>query len=322
MLLARATLIALLLPAGAWAQRETSRDALERLEETLTMRMEDGALTLQDLSPAIVVSVAPAFEETRAWYPAAALSTLVHVFGAGALRACEACMAPRVYVEQGKVEQVTSSLGATEIVRLDENARGTAPPARAAIWLDETAEGVSLRVIDLRNSRILLAENFDPRLGETTRTRRNFTLTRELDRRARGEALTHTFFDATVYPGQHVSLDFVEQWGDHNENLSGVSASFFDPVVGVGGAYYRVVPRAFNLMVGAKVLMSVPTALVNAVTDGQGGGGLIDPLLTGVFIVRVPIATSNYGVTFSASTNGRFGVGVSLMNISLLPVLP
>jgi hypothetical protein len=320
LLLARLALLCALLPTAALAQRDASREALSRLDETLALRIEDGGLALKDLLPAMVVSVNPAFEETRTWYPTEALATLVRVFGAGGLRACEACMAPRTYVQEGRIEQVALNLGAAEITRLDEANRGSSAPARTAIWLDETTEGVSLRIIDLHNSRILLAENFDAAMRGPARTRRNLSLIRELDRRARGDSLTHSFFDVTVYPGQHVSTDWVDQWGDTNANLSGFSVSLFDPVLGVGGAYYRIIPSAFNLTVGAKVLMSLPTGLVRGIAGGDVD--LIDPLLTAVFMVRVPIARSNYGITFSASTNGRVGVGFSLMNVSLLPFLP
>jgi len=37
----------------------------------------------------------------------------------------------------------------------------TLTPARAAIWLDETPGGVTMRIVDLRNSRIAFAENFE-----------------------------------------------------------------------------------------------------------------------------------------------------------------
>lgn len=305
---------------AALAQREASREALSRLEDTMALRLEDGGSGLKELLPAMVVSVNPAFEETRTWYPTEALATLVRVFGAAGLRACEACMAPRTYVQEGLVEQVSTNLGTAEITRLDEATRGNSAPARTAIWLDETTEGVSLRVIDLHNSRILLAENFDAAMTGPARTRRNLALIRELDRRARGDSLTHAFFDVTVYPGQHISTDWVEQWGETNANLSGFSLSLFDPVLGVGGSYYRVIPSAFNITVGAKVLMSLPTGLVAGIAGEDVE--LIDPLLTGVFMVRVPIARSNYGITFSASTNGRVGIGFSLMNVSLLPFLP
>jgi hypothetical protein len=308
------------LPAPAGAVGEITRESLSRLEETLSMRLEDGGLSRKELTPAIVVSLDPAFEQTRASYPTAALATLARVFGAGGLRACEACMAPRLYMEEGRVEQITTSVGAAEIVRLDESGRGGAAPARTAVWLDETPQGVSLRIIELHTSRIVLAENFDPSLAEAARSRRNFTMARELDRRARGESLTHTFLDLAVYPGQHLSIDWLEQWGYTNANLSGLSLSFFDPVVGVGAAYYRVVPKALNITVGAKVLMSVPTAIVRSFS--QDVGDIIDPLLTAVFVARVPIARSNYAITLTASTNGELGIGFSLMNTSLLPFLP
>jgi hypothetical protein len=304
----------------ALAQRDASREALSRLDETLTLRLEDGGLGVKDLVPAMVVSVNPAFEETRTWYPTEALATLVRVFGAAGLRACEACMAPRTYVQEGLVQQVSTNLETAEITRLDEANRGSSAPARTAIWLDETTDGVSLRIIDLQNSRILLAENFDAAMIGQARTRRNLSLIRELDRRARGDSITHVFFDVTVYPGQHVSTDWMDQWGDTNANLSGFSLSLYDPVLGVGGAYYRVIPSAFNISVGAKVLMSLPTGIIRGITGDDID--LLDPLLTGVFMVRVPIARSNYGLTFSASTNGELGIGFSLMNFSLLPILP
>lgn len=320
MLLARLAVLSVLLPTVALAQREASREALSRLDETLALRMEDGGLSVKELLPAMVVSVNPAFEETRTWYPTEAIATLVRVFGAAGLRACEACMAPRTYVQEGLVEQVTVNLGTPEITRLDEATRGKSAPARTAIWLDETADGVSLRIIDLRNSRILLAENFDASMTGQARTSRNLSLVRELDRRARGDSITHAFFDVTVYPGQHISTDWVDQWGETNANLSGFSLSLFDPVLGVGGCYYRVIPSALNITVGGKLLMSLPTGLVRGISGENVD--VLDPLLTGVFLVRVPIARSNYGITFSASTNGRVGVGFSLMNVSLLPFLP
>ncbi len=290
-----------------------------RLEESLAQRQEDGPF-MKDLLPAIVVSTQPAFEETKAWYPTAALTTLAHLFGYASLRSCEACRVPRLFVAEGRLEQNTSDLSAAEILRLDETARGKAAPARAAIWLDENALGVSLRIVDLQNSRLVLAENFDPAQKEAARTRKSWTLTRELERRARGDSLTHTFVDFTVWPHQHLSLDWADQWGDSNANLVGFSVSFLDPILGVGGCYYRVIPFLWNLTVGAQVLMSVPTALVSNIS-GQNTQ-VLDPLITGALLIRLPLFRSNFALTLSVSTNAKFGIGMSLLNVSLLPFLP
>src|SRR5205823_1815619 len=142
-----------------------------RMEEVLATRQEEGVeLKVKDLVPALVVSVQPAFEETKKWYPNAALASLLHVFGAAGLRACEACMAPRVHAQEGRLEEVTAEPTVPERTALDTAERGRAAPARAAIWLDETASGVAPRVAALRNSRIVFAENFDPALSEPART--------------------------------------------------------------------------------------------------------------------------------------------------------
>ncbi len=317
----RLLLVLALFPSAALAQRETTRDSLDRLQETLALRLDEGSgLVIKDLVPAIVVSVTPAFEETKAWYPTAALAVLVKVFGAPGLRSCEACRAPRLYSEEGRLEYSTGNLGTAEITRLDDMVRGKASPARTAIWLDETADGVSIRIIDLKNSRIVMAENFDPQLTEPAKARDTLRLVKELDRRAKGNSITHAFVDVTFLGnGPHISFDWAEQWGDTNANLSGVSFSLFEPLVGVGASYYRVLPFALNIMVGAKVLLSVPTALLRAFGNN---GDLLDKLVTGVLVVRLPFGGSNFGLCLTVTTNGKVALGLSLLNISLLPFLP
>ncbi|MBL8957388.1 MAG: hypothetical protein JNK82_41830 [Myxococcaceae bacterium] len=321
MLLRAALLVALFTSGAAFAQRESTRDALVRMEETLEIRLEGGSgLVIKDLVPVIVVSVKPAYEETKTWYPTAALAAIVKVFGGAHVRSCEACMVTRVYAQDGFLQQSTADLEVAEIIRLDQGARGTSAPARAAVWLDENGDGVSLKVVDLKNSRIVLAENFDGVMSEEARTRKNVSYARELDRRARGNSLVHTFVDFGVLPHQHFSIDWDEQFGDSNNNLAGFTFSMFDPVAGIGANYYRVIPQALNLTVGVQVLLSFPTALVQAISrmDQQ----VIDPLFTGVLVVRMPIAKSNFGVVATFSTNVRFAIGISLLDISLLPILP
>lgn len=322
MLLGRTTLAiaAASFPALLFAQNDTTRASLERAEEVLAMRAAEGVVRLADIVPIIVVSTAVTYEESRTWFPAAALASLTRVFGASTLRFCEACMAPRTFVAEGRLEQYVGALTTDEILRLDETARGNSQPARTAVWLDETVGGVALRLVDLRTSRLVLAENIDPAMKESARSEEAVALVRELDRRARGDAITQVFMDTALYPAFRWSLDWTEQWGETNRNLSGVSMSLFDPILGIGGAYYRVIPEAWNLMLGGQILMSLPTAIVRSISGEDFD--IIDPLITGVLMLRVPIVSSNYGVTLSISTNGSGGIGLSLMNISFLPVLP
>jgi hypothetical protein len=317
---ARLLLLGLALgPATARADAATTRESLDRLDELLSARFDDGRLDRAALSPAVLVSAQPRAEADRAWFTTAALSLLQRNLGEGALRLCEACMAPRAWVEPGSLRWQAGPISLDEVVALDGQTRGTAAPARAAVWLDEVQGGVSIRVVDLRNGRVVYAENVDPNLVERANSRRTETLAAELERRARGDGLTQSFVDFALFPGQHLSLDWTDQWGERNDRLSGVTFSLFDPVLGVGAVHYRSV-EVLDSLVGAKLVMSVPTAAVRAL-DGSDND-VIDPLLSLVGVVRVPFGRSNYGALLTASTNGQIGFGISLMNLRFSPVIP
>jgi hypothetical protein len=267
----------------------------------------------------IIVSARPAFEETRSWYPTAAVVALADAVGRANLRACEACMQPRVYAGDGTLQYSSGALTLEEIVAIDTNTRGKGAPARTAAWIDETDSGVAVRIVSLATGEILFAQNFDGALREEKRTGEVFNFTSDVQRRLRGEALTHIFIDAALYPGQHFSLDVVDQFGSRNLDMAGITLSLTDPVLGVGGAYYRVIPEAFNLTVGVQGIVSIPTAAANAL---GADGDIIDPLLTGVLVVRWPIPYTSFGALAMVSTNGTIGVGVTLMNFTILPILP
>lgn len=318
MVLSALLLLGLWMSPTASAGPATTNDSLDRLEELLLLRVEDGSLSREDVLPAIVVSAEPRYEESKAWFSTRVLDVLRTVLGDSGLRLCEACMAPRAFVEDGNLAYQTGPVGLDEVVRLDDQSRGGAQPARSAIWVEEHRGGVAVRIIDLRTSRVLYAQNVDPGLVEKGNTQRMYSLSEELERRQRGDSLTQAFVDMAVYPGQHISLDWTDQWGKTNANLTGVTVSLFDPVVGIGACHYRRIDY-LNVLVGAKMIFSVPTGLTRALSDESFE--LLDPLLTGVAVARIPVGRSNYGVVFTASTNGEVGIGLSLMNISLLPVI-
>jgi hypothetical protein len=318
--LVTALLVALCAPV-ALAQRGATEQALERLEESLAPQVEEGTLAPQGIGPIVLVGATPAFEETRAWFPVAALQTVTRVFGPSSVRLCEACMSPRVRSEAGRLEH-DSTLSLPEIARVDRELRGKGAPARSAIWIDETSGGVAVRIVAIDNGQVLFAGNFDGAQRERVRTSQVYNATLELGRRLRGESLTHVILDAGLYPGQHISLDVIEQFGSRNQHMAGLTFSLFDPVVGVGGAYYYVIRPAWNLTLGVQGILSVPTALVNMLPNDGEPGELIDPLLTGVLVARMPIPSTSFGVVAMLSTNLTFAVGISMTNISFLPFVP
>jgi len=311
--------LVLLAAPAAMAGPDATRDALDRLDELLELRIDDGRIPLRDTSPVMLVSARPFYEESAPWFGTRVAQILQERFGGASLRICEACMVPRAFVEDGHMAFQTGPIGLDEVVRLDDQTRGQADPARAAVWVDEWQGGVSVRIVDLRTGRVIYAQNVDPFLVEYKNTRRMYTFAEEYERRARGESVTQAFVDFSLYPGQHISLDFTDQWGKRNSSLSGVTFSLLDPVAGVGAVHYQRL-QLLNTLVGAQVVISVPTALVASLGDDTGE--VIDPLLTVVGVIRVPFGRSNYGALATVSTNGAVGVGVSLMNIRLLPVIP
>lgn len=292
---------------------------MDRLEEILQLRLDDGTLSRDELVPALLVGASVRYEQSEGWFGTRAIEVVQKGLGDQALRVCEACMAPRTFVERGDLVVQTGPVGLDEVIRLDEQARGDGRPARTAIWIEEHRGGVAIRIVDLRNGRVVFAKNVDPALNEDRNTQRVAMMSEELERRARGDSLTQAFVDIALFPGQHLSLDWTDQWGKRNGNLSGVTLSVLDPIVGVGGCHYRRTPL-FDTLVGGKVIVSLPTALVRSVADADID--ILDPLVTGVGVARVPFGRTNYGAVLTVSTNGQVALGISLMNINLLPVIP
>ncbi len=283
------------------------------------MRQEDGHLNFRELLPTILVSAAPRYEESQAWYPVQVLHTLVQLFGEGNIRVCEACMRPRTQIKEGRLERSSGPISLDEIVRLDERFRGDSARAKSAIWIDETSSGVAVRITDLRSARIIFAQNLDPGLQEHQNSARSFRLSAELERRSRGESLTHALFDSALYPGQHFSLEWADQWGEYNSNLSGIVLSFYDPVLGIGAGHHWALGWQ-NILLGAQAILSIPTVIIQS--QGDNDEELLDPPLTGVLVLRFPFGNSNYAGLLIASSNGELGLGISLLNTSFIPVLP
>jgi hypothetical protein len=329
LLLRLATLGCLLWPAIASAAApvpvgvgtDNTRASLDRLAEILDLRIQDGQIAREEVMPAILVSARPRYESSASWFPTRAMEILVQAFGSSGLRSCEACMAPRAFVAEGTLQYATGALSLDEIVRLDEASRGPSQAARTAIWLDEVQGGVSMRIVDLRTARVVFAKNVDPYFAEQTNTARQYTLSEELERRARGDSITQVFVDAAVYPGQHLSVDWTDQWGADNKNLSGVVLSVYDPIIGIGAVHYRVLDP-LHMTVGGKLVMSLPTAIVRITGETPENIEELDPLLTLAGVLRVPFGRSNFGGLFTVSTNGEVGFGISLLNISIIPVIP
>lgn len=315
----RIAALLVLLTGLAWADRGRTREALARFEEIADLRRDGGVFDDKVVLPLVIVSASPRYETTRDWYPAEATATLLRTFGAKGVRVCEACMRTRITNLDGRLEQTSGPASLDEVRALDDRYRGGATPAKTGIWIDETASGVAVRIVELSTGQVIFAQNVDPELREYSGSARSFKMSAELERRISGNSITHAFVDLALYPGQHVSLEWADQWGQTNANLSGIVLSIVDPVAGLGATYYRALEWG-NILVGGKVILSLPTVI--AQTQLGDDTEIIDPPLTAVAVLRVPFGDTNYGAVATFSTNGVVGLGITLLNSSLLPVLP
>jgi len=313
----------------AFAQRATTDGALARAREALQQAQRDGAVPVDVF--VLLVSARPAFADTRASYPAAAAAVVVDVFGARQVRACDACMNPRLVEGPRGLRYDTGELTLTDVLALDAAARGSAPGARLGIWLDETPAGVALRVVDLGTGGLLLARHLEPGLSTLQRSARHVTVTEDIQRRLRGDSLTHVHWNLGLYPGQHVGLELLDQFGPERRELAGLSLTLLNPLAGVGGAYHHVFPEAWNVAIGAKVIVGIPGLVIETINDQTGSDAdftaFIGGPVTAMATAQLPIFDTNYAVfAFAGLHLPRFsptvGVGVSLLNVHVLPILP
>ena len=175
MVLSAAIAMALMATPAA-ADPSATRDAIERMEELLTLRADSGLLREEAVMPAILVSAEPRYEASADWFATQITEVLTSALGDGGLRVCQACAVPRVVAEDGVMVYQSGPMGLDEVVRLDDQTRGDAPPARSAIWVEEHSNGVAIRIVDLATGRVLFAQNIDPDLIEYSNSRRTWRI--------------------------------------------------------------------------------------------------------------------------------------------------
>lgn len=311
------------------AQRATTEGGLARAREAIAEAQRDGGVPGDVV--VLLVSARPAFTETKASFPAAATAVVVEAFGARQVRACDACMNPRLVQGESSLLYETGEAGLQTLLALDAGARGSAPAARLALWLDETPAGVALRIVDLADGAVLLSRHLEPGLDTRQRSARHVSVTEDIERRLRGDSLTHVHWNLGLYPGQHLGLELLDQFGPQRQDMAGLSLTLINPVAGIGGAYQRVFPEAWNVTVGAKVIIGIPGLVIQTLNDQTGANAdftnFIGGPVTAMASAQLPIFDTNYAVfAFAGLHLPRFspsvGVGISLLNVHVLPILP
>lgn len=285
---------------------------LRVLEDRLSYEFGEVKVGRPAVAPVLVATPQPYWAESRADFSAAVYESLRRAFKEpGDLIPCPECAQSRTFVSRDNRTVVQSGeIGPADLARLRENPAYAR--ARTLMIIRETPGGVEIRALAIDDGRILYAG-----LADSTKTLADaeppLRLAREMERRKRGEALGYVHFDLGLLPGQVVQFKWLEQWGDRNQNLSGLALGILNPTLSIGAAHFFMWPRNRRILFGVAGFYGVAAALDSS-SDAKAGAFALQGSVTYAF-------NGAYGVFASVNTQGVISVGLSLLNPVLFPFL-
>lgn len=280
-------------------ERQLLREWQQRVKE----QMEDGYVKLFSMSPLTIVSV----RKDGVTASSSLINQTAHMAGRlvkGQVMICDLCLNPQLNSGEG-ADYRFGQVSLDDVKKAYENVR---EKPKAALWISFEGTRLSYRIVSLLNDRVIYSENIQKNLDWNGRSIRNFTKSRMKERLGRENAIFHHQWDLGLYPKTHLGYNFLNQWGQDNQNLSGFTFSFVGPTLALGVAHYKVLDMPIRPMVGAKVMVKL-TELVKSI-DAQKSGS---SSLTGQVIVKVPFPGNMGGLMGIGliSTEGTVSLGVS-----------
>ena len=309
----------LVLTAGfapaAQALLARTQDDLNAVLDRLQYEFGPERHTPSQTPPVTPILVAPPqayWEESKADFAPAMLDVLARVFpNRGELINCAECFQSRVYMaHDSRLVVQNGELSLADLARLRQQA-GYAQ-AKSILITRETPSGIEVQLLAIDDGRILYKG-----LVDSTKTldqaQPPLRLARELDRRERGEALSYINMDLGLYPKSKFQLKFLEQWGSHNQNLSGFVLSAYNPTGALGLTYLYMLPKQRRMTVGVTGYYSL-----------EGMFSSNSPSLAKALSAQLALnyaLNGSYGVFLSGDTSGTISAGFSFLNPVLFPFL-
>ena len=292
---------------------QTASD-LQVLEDALRQATEADPSLLQQATPMLLAPPLHHWRESRDDFAAAALATLTTIFSTPqAIIPCPDCDAWRLNVRPGNgLDIYNGELSLGELGRLQRDHRYSA--AKALTVIQETPSGVQVRITSLTDGRLIWSRLADSseRLDQV-KPWTNFAA--ERDRRLRGESLSYVFINLGLYPNPLFQLEFIEQWGDRNQHLSGVAISLLNPNASVGVVYHYMMPKLRRLHLGGSLYFPLQN-----LAQSSGSSRDVSSQFVGQGMVEYTFANS-YGMFGSVSSKGQFSIGFNFYNPLFMPFL-
>ncbi len=299
---------------AAWALLPQTSSDLAVLTDQLRQAMERSPSLRRTAAPVLVATPLHHWVESRSDFASLTLAARKETFSEpGELVVCPDCDTWRLRVKDGSgIEVNNGELSLTELARLRQDPRYGA--AKSVVIIRETPSGIDLRLTSLIDGRVLFQTVADStqRLNDV---KPYLHYAAERDRRLRGESLTYAFVNIGLYPQGLFQLEFLEQWGERNQHISGIGLSLFNPNLAVGLVYHYMLPRTRRFHVAGALYLPLQNALQSTVKDEEPENQVVAQVMA-----QYSFANS-FGVFASISSQGTFSLGLNLYNPLLMPFL-
>ena len=299
----------------AWALLGQTASDLAVMEDELRHALEQQPGLRERMLPTLLAPPAHHWVESRADFGPSATKILTTVFnGTSDIVACPDCDTWRLHVEEGQhLLIVNGEPSLAELARIRQDPRYGR--AKSLTQVKETPSGVELSIVDLTDGRILLHVLADAS-AKLSDVRPYLHYAEERERRLAGESLSYVFLNLGLYPKGLVQAEFVEQWGDRNQHISGVGISLLNPNFALGGVYHYLFRNPRKLHASVAVYYPLTTALQSAFkSDAKAPTSFVAQGM-----IQYAIGNS-YAVFASVSTEGNLSLGFNFYNPLFLPFL-
>ena len=297
------------LPPRAFALLPQTHSDLAVLLDTLKNRLDSDEWLRRNALPTLLATPLHYWKESSGDFEASALNTLKMAFKEPTdIIQCVECDAWRLNIKDNQSLVINNGeLSLAELGAIKQNPRYG--KAKSLTTIMETPAGVEIRIISLLDGRILLhaLANGNESL-DNVRPYGNYAA--EKERRLRGESLAYVFFNLGLWPQGRFQTEFLEQWGDRNQHISGLGLSLYNPTFALGFVYHYMFPRTRRLHVSG----SIYYPLQNMVSSQEKA---VDQVVA-LAMLQYSFANS-YGVFGSVDTKGMVSLGFNFYNPLFLP---
>lgn len=301
-------LLCLILGGRAEAVATSSSEALiKSLQLKIEEELSDGLLLRQDMAAIVLAGVRT--DEADGELSRTRLVSMLRGPIRSAVYLCDICDAQ--VIQRGSSTEFRAAMDDMQTVKTYVQGLGGPRLPGAAMWVEISNKRLHYRIVAIDSGRVLSASMVSLDADYAASSLSGFSRSRNLEIKARGDAIMHSHIDLGLYPVPHVGLNFLQQWGSANHLLTGLALNFADPTGGLGVAHYFVLRDFRNSLLGIKAVADIPQVVGSAMSNSSQESKA--EMFSMAVLAKVPLVSSNgslLGLIY-ASTGGAYGIGIS-----------